>query len=96
MREPNKQRRLELEVARPVPLQLRDLENVEVGEARLGELAGDLEGDHAGSQVAAEIIDIAEGQQENHLCPAACDNGIDDDSDGDVDMDEECEASAWP
>jgi hypothetical protein len=44
--------------------------------------------------IAPDLLDVAEQQQENHLCENACTNGIDDDDD--IDIDAECNPALWP
>ncbi|MFT6395703.1 MAG: hypothetical protein ACJAYU_000445 [Bradymonadia bacterium] len=42
------------------------------------------------------LIDVSDGQRENHLCEESCSNETDDDADGDADLDPECDRSNWP
>lgn len=46
--------------------------------------------------IVDRLIDIDDEQSENHLCAVSCENGADDDGDGAVDDDPECNAAAWP
>jgi len=46
--------------------------------------------------VEVDLVDIADDERENHLCEASCDNALDDDGDGDLDTDVECDPGEWP
>ncbi|MCP4808278.1 MAG: hypothetical protein GY913_27805 [Proteobacteria bacterium] len=47
------------------------------------------------TQPGVALLDLAEDQTENNLCEGSCDNEVDDDGDGEVDVDPECD-SRWP
>lgn len=44
----------------------------------------------------ASIVSIARDQRENHLCSGSCSDGADNDGDGLVDTDPECDPATWP
>lgn len=47
-------------------------------------------------EVGDALIEIGSSQTENHLCEDACTSGVDEDNDGNVDADAECDSTGWP